>query len=71
MEYGIGRIKALALIDTIVNADWPDILCHNTSWHILDCFLKKHPDLKNVAGALLCPQQAGKATAETRDAMFT
>jgi hypothetical protein len=33
--------------------------------------LKKHPDLKNVAGASFCPQQACKATVETRDAMFT
>jgi hypothetical protein len=71
MGYGIGRTEALALIDTIVNDNRSDILCHNTSRHVLDCFLKKHPDLKNVAGASLCPQRACKATAETRDAMFT
>jgi hypothetical protein len=71
MGHGIGRTEALGLIDAIVNADRPDILCHATSSHVLDCFLKKHPDLKNVAGASLCPQRACKATVETRDAMFT
>lgn len=70
MGYGVGRAEARALIDGIVNADRPDISEYVCSKIVLDAFLKRHPDLKNVAGASLCPQRACKATVETRDAMF-
>lgn len=71
MGHGVGRSEAQHIIDRIVNANRPDISTHECSANVLNRFLKKYPDLKNVAGASLCPQRACKATVETRDAMFT
>ena len=71
MGHGVGRREVQLIIDRIVNSNRPDISTHECSTNVLDRFLKKHPDLKNVSGASLCPQRACKATVETRDAMFT
>ena len=71
MGHGLGRKEILNLIDELIFFDEPDISHFDCSRHVLDRFLAKHPDLKNVVGASLCPQRASKATADTRDAMFT
>lgn len=70
MGHGLSRKETLHLIDGIIYFDHPEISRLECSKHVLNRFLAKHEDLKNVAGASLCPQRASKATVDTRDAMF-